>query len=796
MEANMNKKLFTWRDQIRISLAIGGKDILEALKNKTTLTVIISALFVVVAYRLLPTLSAGASNTNLMVYDASSSNLVEQLEQSPAFDIYTVSSRERFMQLVGEGDVPELGIVIPADFSLQPSGEENKVIEAYLLYWVTEADAQELVQLGQTEIQRLTGAAVSIEIQPERVYPQGIDNTRGLWAAMSLVFMSIMIGVSLLPHLILEEKQGHTLEALLVSPANSYQFVVGKALAGLFFIMTGAVIVLIVYNDIILHWWIAIIAALAVGIFAVSVGLWLGMRIENRGQLTMWAWIIIIPLFMPVLLYLLAVLFPSWLTQIARFIPTVTGLQLLLHAFSLKISLSSVLLQTGYILLCSTLVLLVIARMVRLFDHTQSTHKPGWSASLDRFIKSLIPERHTPQPDTESDLAEYRAKTQSYPTTGTPGWPQDNTHQFSGTVQTGLVSNLRVIWVIAAKDIRDAIRNKLFISILIGVTLMAGQSIILPLLLRGSDTPTAVVFSESQSSIINELAQQEGVRVRPVDSRQQMEEQITGSPQALLGLVIPAEFDQQIQEGVPVQLELYAAHWGDTEKVTNWGKAFEAKLGEIGATGVTVNTDWNRVYPAEGASGQPMIGVIIMVIGILTIGIVLVPILFVEEKEAHTLEVLLVSPARTWQVVVAKLLVGVFYGSIAAIALLLLNNYLIVNWGIAILAALSTILFAGAIGVLVGIISENPTTTGMWGSLIVLVVVATSFLRLFENVTLPPVIQVIVDWSPGSSMLNLFSAAMTRDVSTVPLYTSLALLLALGLVLYTISGIILNRKMR
>jgi len=416
--------------------------------------------------------------------------------------------------------------------------------------------------------------------------------------------------------------------------------------------------------------------------------------------------------------------------------------------------------------------------------------------SLDRFINSLIPEKHTPQSEKESDMAEYGAKTQSYPTTESPSWQQDHTHQFSGTVQTGLVSNLRVIWVITAKDIRDAIRNKLFISILIGVTLMAGQSIILPLLLRGSDTPTAVVFSENQSAIINELAQQEGVRVRPVGSRQQMEEQITGSPQALLGLVIPAEFDQQVQEGVPVQLELYAAHWGDPEKVTGWGKFFEAKLGEIGATEVIFNTDWNRVYPADGASGQPMIALIIMVIGILTIGIVLVPILFVEEKEAHTLEVLLVSPARTWQVVVAKLLVGIFYGSIAAIVLLLLNNYLIVNWGIAILAALSTILFAGAIGVLVGILSENPTTTGMWGSLIVLVVVATSFLRLFENATLPPAVRVIVDWSPGSSMLNLFSAAMTRDVSPAPLFSSLATLLAFGLVLYFISGMILNRKTR
>jgi ABC-type multidrug transport system permease subunit len=160
------------------------------------------------------------------------------------------------------------------------------------------------------------------------------------------------------------------------------------------------------------------------------------------------------------------------------------------------------------------------------------------------------------------------------------------------------------------------------------------------------------------------------------------------------------------------------------------------------------------------------------------------------------MEVLLVSPAKTWQVIVAKMLVGVFYGSIAAMGLLLLNNYLIVNWGIAILASLGTILFAGAIGTLVGILSENPTTTGMWGGLVILAVLATTFLRFFENVNMPPALQILVDWSPGASMLNLFGAAMTMEISPDALISNLAILLGVGLVIYLLAGMFFARKVR
>ena len=191
-----------------------------------------------------------------------------------------------------------------------------------------------------------------------------------------------------------------------------------------------------------------------------------------------------------------------------------------------------------------------------------------------------------------------------------------------------------------------------------------------------------------------------------------------------------------------------------------------------------------------------MITLFVMIIGIITIGAALVPLLFIEEKEAHTMEVLMVSPASLWQIVAAKLITGLFYGAIAAAVLLAFNNYLIVNWGVAILAAITSILFAAAIGLLIGVLSDNPTTTGLWGSLVILVLLATTFVQFFQDANLPPFVQSLIRWSPGTAMVSLFSASMTRDIPGSLLLTSLVALLGAGMVLYLISGAILQRKLR
>lgn len=77
------------REDLRIVWAITAKDITDALKNRTTLSVLLTTLFIIVVYRFLPALEGGGDLTNVLVYDAGSSTLAASLEESLHLQVYT-----------------------------------------------------------------------------------------------------------------------------------------------------------------------------------------------------------------------------------------------------------------------------------------------------------------------------------------------------------------------------------------------------------------------------------------------------------------------------------------------------------------------------------------------------------------------------------------------------------------------------------------------------------------------------------------------------------------------------------
>ena len=55
-------------NHLRLVGALAGKDIVDALKNKTTLTTIIISLFMVLVYRALPGLTSDSDTLRVMLY--------------------------------------------------------------------------------------------------------------------------------------------------------------------------------------------------------------------------------------------------------------------------------------------------------------------------------------------------------------------------------------------------------------------------------------------------------------------------------------------------------------------------------------------------------------------------------------------------------------------------------------------------------------------------------------------------------------------------------------------------------
>ena len=109
MERNTDRRTTSWGEALRIIWAITAKDLFDAVKNKTTLSILLSALFVLVIYQLLPKWERGSNLPPVLVYDAGASELLPALKRSPHLDVYTgYTSQAQLERKLVAGDIPDL----------------------------------------------------------------------------------------------------------------------------------------------------------------------------------------------------------------------------------------------------------------------------------------------------------------------------------------------------------------------------------------------------------------------------------------------------------------------------------------------------------------------------------------------------------------------------------------------------------------------------------------------------------------------------------------------------------------
>ena len=334
-----------------------------------------------------------------------------------------------------------------------------------------------------------------------------------------------------------------------------------------------------------------------------------------------------------------------------------------------------------------------------------------------------------------------------------------------------LRQHLRIIWTVAAKDIVDAIRNKTTLSVILGVLMLTLSSQALPLLTRLSTEHRAVIYSED-TALIAALKKSEGLELRPVASQQELEQTLSEAMSDVLGLVIPAP----IPDDNPVRLDGYRAHWVASSELDETRALIEQRLTELAEVPVQIDLAGHAVYPQPDADGHPLMAALALANAILIMGAVIVPYAIIEEKEAHTMDALLVSPATAGQVIIGKALAGLVYGLLAAGVVLLFNRALIVHWGIALLAALAGASFAVAVGLLLGSLFDNPQTMGLWMGLILLALLGPILLTQAMSTNWPALLRAIMPWIPTVHMSRLFRISFAASVPLDQVLTSLGLM--------------------
>lgn len=312
----------SWTDHLRLVWALAAKDIVDALKTKSTLTTIIITLLMVAFYRYFPALT-DSDTLNVLLYAETESDVATALERSPVLAVYSFDSRERLMDVFSDAESVELAVVLPETAVSDQNSTEPVIVEGHVMYWVNEAQRAEIKALVEEDLSVQLGRPVTLNLAGNDVYFDADTFFFVFSSTIALLFIAVMIGISLIPNLMIEEKQAKTLDAILVSPASAAHLVAGKAIAGLFYGLLGCAVVLIVFHYLIIQWELAILAAVLGTLFMVAVGLLLGIYAEVRAQLQLVAWFAVIPLLIPVVLVALEGLVPSGVIAVMNWIPTV-----------------------------------------------------------------------------------------------------------------------------------------------------------------------------------------------------------------------------------------------------------------------------------------------------------------------------------------------------------------------------------------------------------------------------------------------------------------------------------------
>jgi ABC-2 type transport system permease protein len=303
----------------RLIWAIVVKDFVGSLRNKTLLTNAITFVLLIAFYRFVPGLVIGNEGPTLALYDAGKSTMVRELDRSSVLRLRQFSSYEDLLYRLGGEELPEMGLVLPADFDQRATRGEVIPLEGVVNHWVSEDELASMLEVFEGELSRIAGT--SIEIKTSREFLTRADSFLGLKMAFSVLILMGMVGMMYIPQMILAEREDRTLDVMQVSPASLTDMLIAKGLVGLAYSFLFSLVMVVAYYPFVLHWWSLAGAVLSGAIFLASLGLFLGVFLKQSSQLRLWSLVIFQPLIVTLLLYGFEAI-PQNVRMIMRWLPT------------------------------------------------------------------------------------------------------------------------------------------------------------------------------------------------------------------------------------------------------------------------------------------------------------------------------------------------------------------------------------------------------------------------------------------------------------------------------------------
>jgi ABC-2 type transport system permease protein len=180
---------------------------------------------------------------------------------------------------------------------------------------------------------------------------------------MFLVMSLTMTGSFVVPLLLVEEKEKHTMEFLLVSPVSPAEIAAGKAVTGMAYSLLGATVLIVLNNGWSGNWPVTILSVIVGALFLVMVGLLMGSLLHTMMQINTWSTIVMMVLLAPSWLTVLQL--PPVLEKIIRIIPSFYLVELLGQALADHVAAADAALRLGLLAACTAAAFGVVVLVMR-----------------------------------------------------------------------------------------------------------------------------------------------------------------------------------------------------------------------------------------------------------------------------------------------------------------------------------------------------------------------------------------------------------------------------------------------
>jgi ABC-2 type transport system permease protein len=354
---------------VNIVWTIASKDILDAIKNRMIISQIVAVTFILLTVKAL-SWAIQPPYTPIMVLDPLNSTLTQALDASPDFSVQRAVSLEELQGVIGNmgfGLGPELGIDVPSDIDQDLDSNNNPEINGYVS-WANRTKAPRLKAEFESAFLDLTGQPIIINLEGHIISPPAEIGLLGGIITVFSVTIIILMGVILVPTLMLEEKQTRTMDALLVSPASINQVVIGKAIAGFFYILVTATIVYAIYWTGVVNWGLTLLFVLGAGLFSVGLGLLLGLIFKNQQEMTGWLSLTIVVITGSIFVVLIGLEMPTFIETLISWVPSVALAKIFWASFSTQAHIGQILMNLGIVLVTSGILYGFVIWQVRQLD--------------------------------------------------------------------------------------------------------------------------------------------------------------------------------------------------------------------------------------------------------------------------------------------------------------------------------------------------------------------------------------------------------------------------------------------